>query len=687
MPAWVRDVQINRQLDSIIQLRGKLRNLLDNDDLETNKIDLYTETSLRKNSLEEHNKKNLKMWFSPRSKRMRCIMEKAGKAKPIEPKLENVQPLSAYDFVSSSPNCKSLKKKHDQKSKKNKKKRLKGINREWGFDNKVDESSDHSKEEMCGKSVSFGSSVVVLENKQNNGLLEDNGLNKNQRKLDELKKDQMDTRRKLTIYTESEQSICFGNLPKGKKQTPAKRNVSLVTTKLKRSKTKSSIDANETVSESDLETVSSTHFESVLTPHKNTKFVNNQDSGTEGIKTVLPITEICSTPSAHSRNKFNAKANKKTSALQTSPNNLANMKRNYKGETMLHVASIKGDIEGVKHLLNEGANPNVKDNAGWTPLHEACNLGHTKVVEYLLNHHALVNTTGYQNDTPLHDAVKNGHKAIVQLLLTHGASQNAVNIFGLRPVDYAETEEMKSVLLKTQATKEPILVHPFPPSLCQRKEETIVLMASGLSTLQRADLKKLSKILNAHLYFEYSSAVTHIIVHDEPVLRTMKCMLGTLAGCWILRFAWVKNCLESCRQEPEEPQEVHGGSKRARLNKVQLLPRLLDGCHFYFLGCFKEHCKEDLMELVKAAGGQILIRQPKPDSDVTQMINTVAYHAEPNSDQRFCTQYIVYDKTSKYIPERVRQGKVWFAPSSWLIECIASFHLIPVPHIYSDENK
>lgn len=85
-----------------------------------------------------------------------------------------------------------------------------------------------------------------------------------------------------------------------------------------------------------------------------------------------------------------------------------------------------------------------------------------------------------------------------------------------------------------------------------------------------------------------------------------------------------------------------------------------------------------MTELVKAAGGQILIRQPKPDSDVTQTINTVAYHADPDSDQRFCTQYIIYDKTSKYVPGRVRQGKVWFAPSSWLIGCITCFQLLPV---------
>ncbi|PKU29742.1 hypothetical protein llap_19954 [Limosa lapponica baueri] len=90
------------------------------------------------------------------------------------------------------------------------------------------------------------------------------------------------------------------------------------------------------------------------------------------------------------------------------------------------------------------------------------------------------------------------------------------------------------------------------------------------------------------------------------------------------------------------------------------------------------HQKSDLVELVKAAGGQILVRQPKPDSDVTQTVNTVAYHAESTSDQRFCTQYVIYDVSSKFKPEKIRQGKVWMAPSSWLIDCAMSFQLLPV---------
>ncbi len=40
-------------------------------------------------------------------------------------------------------------------------------------------------------------------------------------------------------------------------------------------------------------------------------------------------------------------------------------KRNKRGETQLHLAAIKGDIEVVKSLIKRGADVNVTDHAGW----------------------------------------------------------------------------------------------------------------------------------------------------------------------------------------------------------------------------------------------------------------------------------------------------------------------------------
>ena len=58
---------------------------------------------------------------------------------------------------------------------------------------------------------------------------------------------------------------------------------------------------------------------------------------------------------------FNTSINNTTPGLKID-------KRNKKGETALQVSCVKGDLTKAKDLLQQGANPNTQDNAGWTPL-------------------------------------------------------------------------------------------------------------------------------------------------------------------------------------------------------------------------------------------------------------------------------------------------------------------------------
>nr|KAF6493725.1 BRCA1 associated RING domain 1 [Rousettus aegyptiacus] len=252
------------------------------------------------------------------------------------------------------------------------------------------------------------------------------------------------------------------------------------------------------------------------------------------------------------------------------------------------------------------------------------------------------------------------------------------NIFGLRPVDCTDSENMKSLLLLPEKNESSSTSHCSVMHTGQRRDGPLVLIGSGLSSEQQKMLSELAAILKAKKCTEFDSTVTHVIVPGDIVQSTLKCMLGILSGCWILKFEWVKACLQRKECEQEEKYEIPGGPQRSRLNREQLLPKLFDGCYFYFGGTFRHHPKDNLIKLVTAAGGQILSRKPKPDSDVTQTINTVAYHAKPDSDQRFCTQYIIYEDLSNHRPERVRQGKVWMAPSSWFIDCVMSFELLPL---------
>lgn len=50
-----------------------------------------------------------------------------------------------------------------------------------------------------------------------------------------------------------------------------------------------------------------------------------------------------------------------------------NRPKNKSGETLLHIATMKGDLEETKNLLKQGADVNCKDNAG-TKLYVTSNL-------------------------------------------------------------------------------------------------------------------------------------------------------------------------------------------------------------------------------------------------------------------------------------------------------------------------
>ncbi|KAM6269064.1 BRCA1-associated RING domain protein 1 [Porphyrio hochstetteri] len=705
MPAWVQDVQINRQLDNMVQLCSELRRLLGAD---TSDSTGGGTSPAADSSFEKKNKKEqIKMWFSPRSRKIRCVLSR----NQPETKSNHLSQdtSSVYEFFPSPPHKeldKPTKKPTQRQSKKMKKKRLADINRVWSLEKPEQKGGveERTPKEKCVTICSQPVVLCTLEANSPEETLEQESI----KEVDSSKNTEnveIPPEVKSVEQTANSEAACPAQVSKGKSRameaslslenetTPLKRGREqarlLVTSQSKRLRTERR-DAGESISQAAaLEELpqgcpispASEQKTPVKTSSSALKLTDTtMKTRSSAVFQTINSPSCLKSPSTPSTSKTcNQVGIPHSPSVLKSPGGNTIARRNYKGETLLHVASIKGDLAAVEQLLKNGADPNVKDNAGWTPLHEACNHGHREVVELLLQHRTLVNTTGYQNDSPLHDAVKNGHVSIVELLLLHGASRDAVNIFGLRPVDYAESEKMKSVLMLPVQDESFSLNQPSEAlSPSQPRDGPLCILGSSLSLEQQKLLNKLATVLKAQRCTEFNSRVTHLIIPDIPMPSTAKCMMAVLTGCWVLKFEWVRACLKTKAREQEEKYEVQGGPQRGRLNREQLLPKLFDGCYFYFLGSFKHHQKSDLVELVKAGGGQILVRQPKPDSDVTQTVNTVAYHAESTSDQRFCTQYVIYDVSSKFKPEKIRQGKVWMASSSWLIDCMMSFQLLPV---------
>jgi ankyrin repeat protein len=54
------------------------------------------------------------------------------------------------------------------------------------------------------------------------------------------------------------------------------------------------------------------------------------------------------------------------------------------GNTPLHVAAIRGDVDIITSLLAAGATIDARGEQGDTPLHDATSQGHAKAVELLL---------------------------------------------------------------------------------------------------------------------------------------------------------------------------------------------------------------------------------------------------------------------------------------------------------------
>ena len=98
--------------------------------------------------------------------------------------------------------------------------------------------------------------------------------------------------------------------------------------------------------------------------------------------------------------------------------------------TKLREAVANNDLETVKQMIREGANPNEV-----LVLHLAAEKGYKEILEFLINNGATVNMTASNNRTPLHEAAESGHLEIVEILLSKAANPNKKTMSGVTPSD------------------------------------------------------------------------------------------------------------------------------------------------------------------------------------------------------------------------------------------------------------
>lgn len=118
------------------------------------------------------------------------------------------------------------------------------------------------------------------------------------------------------------------------------------------------------------------------------------------------------------------------------------------GQTALHFASSKSNLDTARKLIARGASARVKDKRGQLPLHRAAAVGHGPIVKLLLENRSPVNATDMDGSTALHHAIAEGHGDTALQLLKAGADSDKKDGLGKVPIQLAPDEKVRKYILR-----------------------------------------------------------------------------------------------------------------------------------------------------------------------------------------------------------------------------------------------
>ena len=110
------------------------------------------------------------------------------------------------------------------------------------------------------------------------------------------------------------------------------------------------------------------------------------------------------------------------------------------GETLLWEDVHMNDLDVVKYLLENGANPNTQEKEGWTPLHLCAQNYSVECARLLLDYGADCEIKNVYGNNVINTAAfySRNRGEIIRLLLAHGANPRNKNNNGISALDLAE---------------------------------------------------------------------------------------------------------------------------------------------------------------------------------------------------------------------------------------------------------
>lgn len=121
------------------------------------------------------------------------------------------------------------------------------------------------------------------------------------------------------------------------------------------------------------------------------------------------------------------------------------------GQTALHFASSKSNLDIAKKLLAHKASARTKDKRGQLPLHRAAAVGNVPMLKLLLDNRSPVNATDMDACTPLHHAIAEGHADAAVALLKAGAETDKKDSTGALAIALAPDARIRSYIERAAA--------------------------------------------------------------------------------------------------------------------------------------------------------------------------------------------------------------------------------------------